>query len=181
MRCSTIGKCPFMTALWSAVSFSSVRSNMWSPITGARYWATPTWPRSADRWKALNPPYGCTNNIMVCINKYINRDKVLLVSSCYIEQHMLQSVQASVVVHGRHRPSSIMAYWELLIPTSNATSNLTPFCNTPTLHSMAYCLFSVLAFPWFTIQYANVLWWNKTEKVTLFNSSHSYIHTQHYH
>ena len=90
---------------------------------------------------------------------------------------MLQSVQASVVVHGRHRPSSIMAYWELLIPTSNATSNLTPFCNTPTLHSMAYCLFSVLAFPWFTIQYANVLWWNKTEKVTLFNSSHSYTHT----
>ena len=56
-RCSTIGKCPFLAALWSAVSFASVRSNTWPPIMGARYWATPTWPPSADKWKALNPPY----------------------------------------------------------------------------------------------------------------------------
>ena len=56
-RCSTIGKCPFLAALWSAVSFALVRSNTWPPIMGARYWATPTWPPSADKWKALNPPY----------------------------------------------------------------------------------------------------------------------------
>ena len=56
-RCSTISKCPFMAALWSAVSFASVRSNMWYPILVARYRATSTWPPTADRWKALNPPY----------------------------------------------------------------------------------------------------------------------------
>ena len=62
-RCSTIGKCPLRAALWSAVSFASVRSNMWTPILGARQRATPTWPHSADRWKPLSPPYGCTYNI----------------------------------------------------------------------------------------------------------------------
>ena len=164
-RCSTIGKCPFPAALWSAVSFASVRANMWTPILGARYWATPTWPPPADRWKALNPPYGCAYNIskIQYIRTYVdlglNTTSKSYTTTYACNHHCLNGclhcVQASVVVHCRDIDTNTSG--SILGAVDSTSKAITNRCST---HSMAYCLFSALALWWFTILYTNMLWWN---------------------
>ena len=107
-RCSTISKCPFMAALWSAVSFASVRSNMWYPILEARYRATSTWPPTADRWKALNPPYidGHTTQAKYDIGRHQSseigfergRERKYSLQHSYICIHMYQLVKLRIYI-----------------------------------------------------------------------------------
>ena len=111
-RCSTISKCPFMAALWSAVSFASVRSNMWYPILEARYRATSTWPPTADRWKALNPPYidRHTTQAKYDIERHQSseigferrREKKYSLQHSYICLHMYQLVKLRIYIVTLH-------------------------------------------------------------------------------
>ena len=77
----------------------------------------------------------------------------------------------------RHKHIVHPASWELLIPTSNATSNWCYFAiHHYSTHSMSYCLFSVFAIPWFTIQYTNMLWWTRQISWTVQQSLHTIQH-----